>query len=337
MRQRLPLFGWLVLAVNIIVILWGAYVRATGSGAGCGSHWPLCNGDVIPRSPVEETVIEFVHRITSGVALMMVVGHFFWIRRVFPKGHRTRWAVTASLIFMIIEALIGAGLVLFELVGNNTSLTRALILALHLMNTFLLLGSITLAAWWSGGAPTIHIRGHGMQGGMMFVCLIAVILLGMSGTITALGDTLFPHDSFTTGIFHDFRPDSHVIARARFVHPMLAAVIGMTVMLTAAYVRGISKDAGVRRWSYIVTGMVLLQGMAGGVTILLLAPVTMQIIHLFLADSLWITMVMFAAHVLAQPVLQTQVYPASQAVLAETASKRFAKEQSQQNKPVDAL
>lgn len=328
MRQRLPLYGWIVLAVNIVVILWGAYVRATGSGAGCGSHWPLCNGVVIPRSPVEETVIEFVHRVTSGAALIMVLVHFFWVRRLFPKGHRTRWAVSASLIFMIIEALIGAGLVLFELVGDNTSLNRAVVLALHLVNTFLLLAAITLTAWWSGGGPAIHLRGHGAQAKMLFVCLGAIIVLGMSGTITALGDTLFPHDSFATGIFHDFQPDSHVIARARFVHPLMAAIIGLTVMLTAAYVRRSSSDPLVRRWSYIVIGMVLLQGMAGGITILLLAPVTMQIIHLFLADSLWITTVMFVAHFLAQPVPVAKTLPASQTVSSDSGPHRLTKERS---------
>ena len=52
-------FAWAVLAANLAVVAWGAFVRATGSGAGCGQHWPPCNGAVVPRSPTAETAIEF--------------------------------------------------------------------------------------------------------------------------------------------------------------------------------------------------------------------------------------------------------------------------------------
>ncbi len=44
-------YAWGVLLWNVLVALWGAYVRATGSGAGCGSHWPTCNGEILPRAP----------------------------------------------------------------------------------------------------------------------------------------------------------------------------------------------------------------------------------------------------------------------------------------------
>src|SRR3712207_2335832 len=156
-KIRFSHYAWGLLVYNLAVILWGAYVRATGSGAGCGSHWPLCNGDVIPRSPVEETVIEFVHRITSGLALVMVIWLVAWSRRLFPRDHRVRVAALCSLIFIVIEALIGAALVRFELVGNNASVTRAVVLALHLMNTFYLLGTLALTAWWASGAQAISL------------------------------------------------------------------------------------------------------------------------------------------------------------------------------------
>src|SRR6188472_342187 len=110
---RLARFAWAVLAYNVAVIVWGAYVRATGSGAGCGAHWPLCNGTVILRAPAVETLIEFSHRATSGLSLILVVVLFFWARRVAAAGHPVRLGATLSLAFMLSEAALGAGLVLF--------------------------------------------------------------------------------------------------------------------------------------------------------------------------------------------------------------------------------
>ena len=153
--NRYAAFAWGTLLLNIFVILWGAFVRATGSGAGCGSHWPSCNGEVIPWSAQTETLIEFTHRITSGLALIAVVILLVWAMRSYPKGHVVRLGAKLSLGFLVLEALLGAGLVLFELVAYNDSGTRAVVGALHLVNTFLLLSVLTLTAWWaSGGQPT---------------------------------------------------------------------------------------------------------------------------------------------------------------------------------------
>ena len=90
--QALSRFAWGVLAYNIAVIVWGAAVRATGSGAGCGDHWPLCNGSVIQHYPTAATLIEFAHRASSGVALLAVVGLLVWTFRTAPRRHLARSA-----------------------------------------------------------------------------------------------------------------------------------------------------------------------------------------------------------------------------------------------------
>src|SRR5437764_4034200 len=79
-------YAWVVVAYNILVILWGALVRATGSGAGCGNHWPLCNGQVIPLSPRIDTVIEFTHRMMTGGASFIVLGLLVWTFRATVRG-----------------------------------------------------------------------------------------------------------------------------------------------------------------------------------------------------------------------------------------------------------
>ena len=134
--------AWSILGYTLLVIMFGAFVRATGSGAGCGDHWPLCNGQVIPRPEDIEMIIEFTHRITSGLLMIMILVGFVWAFRKFPKGHAIRHGATLSLIFVIIEAAIGAGLVLLQLVEHNATPLRAAAVGAHLFNTFLLLAEL---------------------------------------------------------------------------------------------------------------------------------------------------------------------------------------------------
>ena len=162
-------YAWFVLAYNVGVILWVAYVRATGSGAGCGSHWPLCNGVVIPKPDRIETMIEFTHRISSGFAFLMVLGLLIWALRIYSKGSIVRKGALLSMVFMIIEALIGAGLVLFELVAQDTSTARAVSISIHLVNTFVLLACITLTAYWASGGKPIDLRSRRMSGWLLGV------------------------------------------------------------------------------------------------------------------------------------------------------------------------
>src|SRR5262245_46466786 len=151
--RRFIRFAWLALAMSVLVIVWGAVVRATGSGAGCGSHWPLCNGDVVPLAPTVGTIIEFVHRLTSGLVMILAVGLVLMARRTFPPGHQARkWAVI-SLVFMLIEAAIGAGIVLLKLVEGNTSALRAGYVGGHLVNTLLLVAAMTTTIWSAQARP----------------------------------------------------------------------------------------------------------------------------------------------------------------------------------------
>src|SRR5262245_31581437 len=181
-------FAWLTLGITIVVIVWGAVVRATGSGAGCGSHWPLCNGQVVPRSPTAETLIELAHRVTSGLALVLVVGLVVGAWRLFPRGHPVRRSAGAAGILMVLEALIGAGLVLLELVAQNTSVARAWWMAGHLVNTFLLVAALTLAAWYATRGEAPRLRGNGRLAGALGFALAGSLVLGVSGAVTALGD-----------------------------------------------------------------------------------------------------------------------------------------------------
>ena len=297
--SRFALFAWGVLAWNLGVILWGAYVRATGSGAGCGSHWPLCNGEVIPRAAEVETLIELTHRATSGVALLLVVGLWLWARRAFLAGHRVRLGAGLSLVFIIIEALLGAGLVLFELVAEDDSWLRAFSMVAHLTNTFVLVAVLTVTAWWaSGGAPLLFPLPR-RRALLLLAGALGVIVVGATGAIAALGDTLFPSATLGDGLRDSFSSDSHSLIQLRKYHPLIAVLVGGYVVGVARFLARRDGRPLVRRTAALAAGLYLAQIAAGAVNIVLLAPVWMQLVHLLLADLLWIAFVLLVAVSLA--------------------------------------
>lgn len=293
--QAFQRYAWATLGVTLLVIVWGAVVRATGSGAGCGSHWPLCNGDVVPLAPSVATTIEFVHRITSGAVMIMAVWLVVAARRTFPAGHQARRWATISLVFMLIEAAIGAGIVLLELVGDNASAMRAAYVGGHLVNTLLLVGAITTTLWWAHQAPQHQAPSTALQHPApsttaLFVCLIGMLVVASTGAIVALGDTLFPHASLAEGIAADFDPTSHFLIRLRIWHPVAAVVLAASV-LWLAWLSPIFQGKDQATPKRLVVAAVFVQSGLGVINLLLLAPLSLQMAHLLVSNLLWIPMV----------------------------------------------
>ena len=291
-------YAWGVLAFNIAVILWGTYVRATGSGGGCGGHWPLCNGQVIPRAPAVETLIEISHRGSVGIAFALVSVMLVWAFRAYPKKHPVRTGAALSMAFFISESLVGAALVLLELVAHNASLTRAFSTSAHLVNTFILVACMTLTAWWASGGKPLQLRdGAALPLG---IGALAMMVLSMSGAVAALGDALFPAASLAEGLAQDFSPTAHVFIQLRIYHPFIGVGVGLTLMVLAG-MYGISDRNLTTKWlAAVLIVLVMTQWIAGILNVLLLAPIWMQIVHLFLADAVWITFVLMAARVLTR-------------------------------------
>ena len=301
MHPKIARYAWLVLAWNVVVILWGAYVRATGSGAGCGAHWPLCNGEVVPRAPDAEMLVEFSHRATSGLALVAVALLAVWTWRAVAAGHPARKAAAASVAFIVVEALLGAGLVLFRLVAQDESLARAMVMPLHLANTLVLLLCLTLTAHFlSGGAP-IAWRGRTRTFGLLLALLVLMIGVGKTGAIAALGDTLYPASSFMDGLKADLAPASSLLLRLRILHPALGVAVGAMLVFGAGAVPLGASDRRGRFAKRAVVALAVVQVVLGFVNVWLLAPVWMQLTHLLVADLLWIALVLMAASALARP------------------------------------
>jgi len=299
MRQKFARFAWFVLAVQIVVILWGAFVRASKSGAGCGEHWPLCQGELLPRAPELPTIIEFTHRITSGLALVVVAVLVVRAFRLFPAGHIVRKTAAWSGVFMIGECLIGAALVLLGHTALNPSLSRGITLSIHLINTLLLLAALTLTAWWARRDPaqpaasvTPSVRRSLALAGA------GLIVAGVVGAIAALGDTLYTATTLAQGVQQDFAAEAHPFVRIRILHPILAVIAGFYLVVAAVRIMS-AKEAGQRVWylGIALIALVVTQFGIGTLNIILLVPIPMQIVHLLFADALWITYVLFSAEV----------------------------------------
>ena len=288
-------FAWGVLVYNLAVILWGAFVRISGSGAGCGNHWPLCGENLSPTFDTLAKMIEFLHRATSGIDLVLVAVLVFLAFRVFPARHPARLGAVLSGVFLFVEAVLGAFLVLLEHVATDKSAARGVWEAGHLMNTLALIGALALTAWWGIGKPRVRVEGR--TGKVAMATLAAVMLLGATGVIAALADTLFPAPSLAAGLAQDFDPAANLFLRLRGLHPVFAAGVGTWLLFFAA---GALRDLATRSTARAVILLAAAQLALGLLNMLLLAPTWLQMLHLLAADLLWIALVLLCASMLPQ-------------------------------------
>lgn len=296
----LPAFAWITVFYNILVILWGALVRATGSGAGCGNHWPLCNGQVIPVSPSAHTVIEFTHRMMTGGSTFLVIGLLVWTLRTCARGHAARAFAIASTVLLLNEALLGALLVKLGYVEANQSVGRMVLLSVHLSNTLLLLAALTLTARMLSTAqrwPELRRTAHF---GLAVAGLLATILVGVTGSLAALGDTLFPAHTLSAAFQQDLASGSPLLLRLRLVHPLsavLAAAFVIYLAVSQNRTHTAASDPAAARTRIALLSLLATQFALGIADVLLLAPAWMQILHLLGADLFWVTLVLLAAEV----------------------------------------
>ena len=319
--QLLKQFSWFVLGYNVLVILWGAVVRATGSGAGCGNHWPLCNGQVIPRSPQVATVIEFTHRAMTGATIFLILGLLIWTFVATSRGHLARIAAVAATLLLINEAFLGALLVKLGYVVQSQSPGRFVVLPIHLANTLLLLAALALTASFLSrdlSRGTVHLSRRWL--GLSLLGLGASILTGVSGSLAALGDTLFPSASLAAAMAQDFAARGNWLIRLRWVHPASALLAAAFVVWLAVRSRKPSSNANPRpgtspgapffavssqkvgKLGSLTVALLLSQIILGCADVLLLAPTWMQIVHLLGADLYWIALVLLASEIVLESV-----------------------------------
>lgn len=290
--------AWAALVFTLFVVLWGGFVSASGAGDGCGDDWPLCGELLSPSAgataaDTADTLVEFTHRATSGLALLAVAGLAVWSRRRFPPGHRARWWAALSLAFMVVESLIGAALVVFQWVDMNVSLARALVQPVHLANTYFLMGALACAAWWSGPRRPAAALDPGRPDRLVAAALGGLIVVSAFGTAASLASTVFPSESFLDGVRSDFAGGAHYLIRLRIWHPVAVVAFGAyLVWLGRRLRRMLPEPAPV----FPVAGVFAAELTVGVLDAVLLAPIALQMAHLFLAHALWLVLMALWLH-----------------------------------------
>ena len=289
-------YAWLLLAYNVFVILWGAVVRATSSGDGCGAHWPLCNGTILQHHPKAATIIEFLHRMSSGVALIGVLLLVLFTYRRIARGTWARIAVVAAALLTLNEAFLGALLVLLRHVAQDQSAARSVYLALHLTNTLLMLAALALSAYLlSADTPIMRAETRLAYLPTAIMGLGATVVVGVTGSLAALGDTLFPAQTLTAALQQDLAPHTNWLIRVRILHPLSAVVAAFFIAWLVFRSITIASGTVDRRLSLAVVLLLGFQIVLGIADVSLLAPVWMQVLHLLGADILWAAMVILCA------------------------------------------
>ena len=299
--DRFAKYAWFVLGFNILVILWGVFLRASKSGDGCGQHWLTCHGEVIPSAPELKTIIEFSHRITSSLAGILIVVLLVWAYRRwsaqrFEQNKLALKAAAGSFVFVVIEGLLGAGLVLTGNTAETLTPERPFWMAAHLINTFILLAFITLTARYASGGRRPNFHSQPKYIVALAIGVLAVFLVGITGSIAALSHMIFPSGTLAEGMAKDFSPTSHLLLRLRLLHPITAILTSVfLIFLTGWLAKECEGNRTVARWSNILSILILVQIAFGSATLLMLAPIVMQLGHLLFADLIWISYVLFSA------------------------------------------
>ncbi|MEP7038653.1 MAG: COX15/CtaA family protein, partial [Acidobacteriota bacterium] len=254
-----------------------------------------------PSAPELKTVIEFSHRLTSGLAFFFVLILLIWAFRKFEKGNPIRKTAVVSFIFIITEALVGAGLVLTGNTAETLTAARPFWMAGHLTNTFILLASLSLTAWFASGGKQFNFRVQSRILLLLGLAVLGIFFIGMSGSVAALSSMLFPANSLAEGFQQDFSSTSNILLRLRVSHPILSILVGVYLFFLAGWLKSKAKEnQSVNKWANVLSILILIQFASGAITLLTLAPIVMQIIHLFLADAVWISFILLSAGVLAE-------------------------------------
>ncbi|AHZ84752.1 COX15/CtaA family protein [Bdellovibrio bacteriovorus] len=287
-RTQYKQFAFGLLVYTLLVILWGAWVRISHSGDGCGDTWPLCHGQLIPEAERGKTWVEYGHRLMSGIYGLVVI-YFWWVaRKLYPKGHYARKAALATLIFTISEALLGAKLVLFGLVTTNDTPYRAFIMALHQINSFLLTGSVALT--YAAALLTEDLRIPTTQDRRYRLMPWVIVIIGITGAWASLSNSLFPTDNLLQGLMDDFSSESHFLVRLRGFHPVLALLGGGGLALFF-WLKAQTTESQLVQKRSVQMSLLLIAGILFGIaTLLLHAPVWMKIVHLALAHTIWVVL-----------------------------------------------
>jgi len=296
-RKRFARFARALVGYTLAVILFGAGVRITDSGAGCGQHWPTCNGEVLHLPRSLQTAIELTHRLTSGLSLLGVLALLIGAFRLYPRGHVVRASAVFSFVMIVVEALLGMLIVLMRWVVHDASFGRILALPLHLVSTALLTAALTWCAYFASVRQPRPVAVPRAARTLLLLAGLGILLVSATGAVTALGDTVYPVQAsgFAARLQEDQGLNAHILQRMRSIHPFVAVFAAAFVAYVAMLLPSYRSSSAVRRASAALAVSIAMQLCAGVLNIWLSAPGPLQVVHLLLANLVWISLILLAA------------------------------------------
>lgn len=331
-QQNLSKFAYTVLGYSVLVILFGAFVRASYSGDGCGASWPMCGETFVPEITSAPRAVELTHRLTSGLLALLCASLWGFSSLVLPKGSAARRAAGFALLSCIISALVGAILVKFQWVTNDKSYGRAVTMPIHLVNNYFLLASLSCTAFWAGGGKVRPFQKQGALTSALNWAFGAMFLLGATGAFSALGKTAFEHElapvkGFAERLWLHVGPEANPILRGGVVHPLIATSVGLLIFWVCGVISHLRPSPQVKSMARWTAGLYLAQMVVGVTNLVVSAPTTMQLIHLALAIANWVSLVMLALRALASDVVNEDVETTNEPHLPTTpAAAHFEEE-----------
>jgi protoheme IX farnesyltransferase len=290
-NQGFATFAWITLIYNFLVVGYGVFLRAAGLGDGCGSNWPLCTGEKNPVKGQFATFVELSHRLSTTLVGLLAIIMVVWAIRHFEKGHPVKKFAGLFLGLTIFEGLIGAYLVKRGLVTDKDTVERAFVMGIHVLSTFVMLGSIACAALSASGIRPIRLKGQGVAGWLLGFGFVGMALLGVSGAISAFGNQVRPDAG---GLQERLAPAAFWASKLAVAHPIGSATVGLYLVLMLGLIQHLRPDQFVKNAARLVGISLAVQFVVGLANILLNAPIPLQMIHLVLADMNWVSLTVLA-------------------------------------------
>ena len=262
-------YSLFTLIFTLLVIFWGAWVRLSFSGDACGKSWPLCNENLLPTD--KSALIEWIHRSSSGLSIILIFILLVLSLKIYSPYHIVRVFSKSSFVLILIEALIGAFLVIYGLTGRNPENIRVFVLAFHLINSLLLVGSLSLC-WRMSLWESYQIN----KPQIYFVVFFP--FLALTGNIASLAGQLFPSESLFHALSLDWLPSAHISLRLRPLHPLMAISFVFVLIWSSIFKKQL-RYLGIA--GFIVASF-------GFMTLVSLSPLWMKVGHLILAYGFWV-------------------------------------------------
>jgi heme A synthase len=269
MSRRYTLLAGTAAVCTYLLIVLGAIVRITGSGMGCGDHWPLCNGHLFPPLDDIGTVIEWSHRLVAAFvsALVVALALYAWfLRRRSPSSAALRPDQLAygALGLLIVQVLLGAITVKLELPPWSV--------ILHLGTAMLLLATLLIAAQRARLTP-------GFRPGLATLLALTFVTV-LFGALTA-NLSAAPACAGFPLCNGRLWPSAALGAPAviHWVHRLLAYTLAIVVVVRALRTR--------ERGMILLLGLVALQVVIGAATVLMGLPGGLQAAHVAVGTAVW--------------------------------------------------